>query len=254
MGCCTFEFVSVFAMQPKKVTDVFVLELHSQIVRSWADSMLAAAELTAAVMSPVLPVAKPAPVGGRSGGDERSGLSAGRDATAGPIPEAAGGSRSATGRSWYRAPYRSPFDPLFWLEPSAAVAVERPIVGDVVPGFYQPWAAGAAWTWNPMAAVPWMQADWLAGREGALGIGGFNRDCMTSAAELATSALFSAYRSAGGHAVGQIARPGVARPGTDVRGGAFQAGGPVPLQGWGDLASIQRDMALNWMRLCGGWR
>ena len=135
-----------------------------------------------------------------------------------------------------------------------AAAVERPIVGDVVPGFYQPLAAGAAWTWNPMAVVPWMQPDWLAGRGDAYGIGGLNRDCMTSAAELATNALFSAYRSSGGHAVGQIAPAAASRPGPGVRGAALQDGVPVPLQGWGDLASIQHGMALDWMRLWRGLR
>ena len=46
--------------------------------------------------------------------------------------------RTSTGRSWYRAPYRSPFDPMFWLEPSAPVASAGPTWGDAVPGAYHP--------------------------------------------------------------------------------------------------------------------
>lgn len=93
-------------------------------------------------------------------------------------------------RSWYRSPYRSPFDPMFWMEPMGS-------------GMPMPWTlaglpGATAFTMRSPFMTPWlMKSPWepVSVPERV-------------AADL-TSAAFAAYRSAGGYAVAQIVVPPV---------------------------------------------
>lgn len=93
-------------------------------------------------------------------------------------------------RSWYRPPYRSPFDPMFWLEPAGAelampwalVGMPSPAALALRPPFMTPWFMKTVW--EPPSMPERVAAD-------------------------LTSAAFAAYRSAGGYAVAQIIVPPV---------------------------------------------
>lgn len=120
------------------------------------------------------------------------------------------GSPSSTARSWYRAPYKSPFDPMFWLSPGSAV--DHWPASALTPWLYtwpvQPIAPAALFSptgGNPSAgalapvAFPWLMfAPWLqAGAEAPS-----NRASRGNVVDFGEA--YSQYRSAGGHAVAQI--------------------------------------------------
>ena len=125
-----------------------------------------------------------------------------RDAVARhPVP---GRSEPHRGRSWYRAPYRSPFDPAFWLTPghpvdhaaswlAPAAGFSAMLPRAAVPGFaasqQQDWLSA----WSPPWLRPFMQPPHVEASAAATNVMDF-------------SGAYSAYRSAGGHAVAQIAQ------------------------------------------------
>lgn len=125
-------------------------------------------------------------------------------------------SAPAPGRSWYKAPYRSPFDPLFWLTPGHPV--------DHASDWLMPWlGAGAmrhAMRGGPsagagagggmaslavaMGGAPWLAGPWTAWIER---LAEAQRDSVAAFDNvLDFGAAYAAYRTAGGHASAQIIR------------------------------------------------
>jgi len=131
-----------------------------------------------------------------------------------------GGTAEPRPGSWYRAPKRSPFEPLFgfaWAIPPAAPAV-LPTPQMLMPGYLQPlqawmslfdllmprastalpinwaadWPRASGW---PMAAAPW------------IGLGFAMAARAPSRSSAGEGAQFAAYRSDSGHAVAQITFP-----------------------------------------------
>lgn len=137
---------------------------------------------------------------------------------------------SRKGRSWYKAPYRSPFDPMFWMMPGHPVDHAgdwiAPFMGAAAMGASRPSTAGASG--NPFASAfapaftpsfapvfpgsftasanPWMApllawSECFVPRHGAKAL-------MDAAASnvVEFDKAYSAYRTAGGHASTQITR------------------------------------------------
>lgn len=112
------------------------------------------------------------------------------------------------GRSWYRAPYRSPFDPLFWMTPGHPVdhvgewlglvmAAAAPHLGGMPPR-------------SPIMGDPvsaWLELMTMAVRAGpsiaAAHSGGNVIDFGVA---------YAAYRTSGGHAAAQVVRAGRREP------------------------------------------
>lgn len=140
---------------------------------------------------------------------------------------------SPAGRSWYRAPYRSPFDPMFWMTPGHPA--------DHVNDWIQPAMAAGAALGNPFAtpfAVPfagtlpdWKSAAWMSPMamwanmmpNMSSGSGAANR-ARTNVVDFESA--YSAYRTAGGHASAQILQD---RPRKSPPSHA-DAAGPAPWQ------------------------
>lgn len=135
--------------------------------------------------------------------------------------------RESAPKSWYKAPYRSPFDPMFWMQPFGQGADHLPLVMSLwLPNSgAAATAAPAAMMMNtPLAAAmpaafqmwqsviaaamkgdsPWtaMVAAMTPGGKIGAGSAAQAMAAMTPIPDFADP--FSAYRSAGGHAVAQI--------------------------------------------------
>ncbi|MGE3711845.1 MAG: hypothetical protein AB7G35_19540 [Hyphomicrobiaceae bacterium] len=114
-------------------------------------------------------------------------------------------------RSWYRAPYRSPFDPMFWLDPTS-MADSTPTV---LPGLWptSPMIAspaGALEMWK-MSVRLWPMMEMSMRTMAASDSVMRNMSAMMHAGPALQARLLdpvpavTSYRSAGGHAVTQIA-------------------------------------------------
>jgi hypothetical protein len=162
-----------------------------------------------------------------------------RDAVTPRVPNSQTGSHQQTrkaGQSWYRAPYRSPFDPLFWMMPGHPVdhmgdwigvmmAAAAPNLGAASPRSvapllappFTPFAAApfappqlptwsdAAWSGSPLWV--WLQMVGSAPRTGASAL-----PWLTGSNAGDGAAASPAYRTAGGHAIAPLIRPGMAEP------------------------------------------
>lgn len=117
--------------------------------------------------------------------------------------------------SWYRPPYRSPFDPLFWLSPGHPVDHVQswlPLVTQA-PSF-DTMLKGAIWwpAFAALAAPGGMPTPWWVKPAMPLGWGGdqasswFNSVSTGANNVIDFDAAYAAYRSAGGHALAQITR------------------------------------------------
>ncbi len=123
-----------------------------------------------------------------------------------PAPDRSAPDRPAKSRSWYRAPYRSPFDPLFWLTPGHPV--DHP--GD--------WLALGLCAFAP-GMMP--HASWQSAWQGPFDqLFQPARSMLSAMSTLAApsslpasgnvidfGAAYAAYRTAGGHASAQIIMP-----------------------------------------------
>lgn len=121
-------------------------------------------------------------------------------------------------KSWYRAPYRSPFDPMFWLEPPAwtspllapfslATAPAMPVpqmgwLGWQAPMF-NPFLSASAFL-SPPAFAFGGQGPWFAAMSLWQAQFGAMETNMRLASQLNSGDPFAAYRTAGGHATAQI--------------------------------------------------
>lgn len=123
---------------------------------------------------------------------------------------------TGTAKSWYRAPYRSPFDPMFWMTPGHPVDH----VGDwmaLAMAFGMP---GAAWgRFMPMPASQLMlpffsQAGPVAHAANVIDFG----------------AVYSAYRTAGGHAAAPVLRASATESSANRQLEPFN-----PMEAWGWL-------------------
>lgn len=131
------------------------------------------------------------------------------------VPRPAPAATEPRGRSWYRAPYRSPFDPMFWMMPGHPV--------DHVGDWLAPTMAMAGATiGNPFTSAfanglsAWPSASWMAPmvswqdfmlpRDGA-------RASLTAPYSNVVDfeRAYSSYRTAGGHASAPIIRDSAAR-------------------------------------------
>ena len=128
-----------------------------------------------------------------------------------PSPAAA----YAAPRSWYRAPYRSPFDPMFWLQPghpvdhlpeTVASAMQLGMLGNLggascwpapaMNGLFPALFAGQSAPWNPWPFAMPAPTAW---------------DVPTLPPNVIDfNSAYAAYRTAGGHAAAQITRGPVA--------------------------------------------
>lgn len=153
----------------------------SSLWSAWADTAMSMTKSaldigSAMTETAVAMIASPFPTTGKA------------SATAVEAPQASyAAAEPEPARSWYRAPYRSPFDPMFWMEPlgSETATPWLPGISGAVPfalrqPFMAPWLMKAPW--EPSSAPERMAAD-------------------------LTNAAFAAYRSAGGYAVAQVVMP-----------------------------------------------
>ena len=117
-------------------------------------------------------------------------------------------------KSWYRAPYRSPFDPMFWLQPGHPVDHLPETVAFAMrfgaPAWPLPaWLAGASTqAWNPWALAIRAPAAWVAP--------GLPSPRLPSNV-IDFNAAYAAYRTAGGHATAQIVRTADTAPWLDAQ-------------------------------------
>lgn len=108
--------------------------------------------------------------------------------------------------SWYRAPYRTPFDPLFWLTPGHPV--DHP--GDwlalglcaFAPGMMPSAAWQPAWP-NPFGHFMQPMQSMLSARPMVLPAGSV--PAISNVFDIGSA--YAAYRTAGGHASAQITSP-----------------------------------------------
>ncbi len=124
-------------------------------------------------------------------------------------------SNSSTGKSWYRAPYRSPFDPLFWMTPghpvdhvsdwmrpamAAGTALGNPLASSFATPFAAPFGStipdwqSLVWM-SPMTAWANMMPIYRAGSS-------VEQHAPTNVVDFETA--YAAYRTSGGHASSQI--------------------------------------------------
>ncbi len=115
-------------------------------------------------------------------------------------------SRSAKSRSWYRAPYRSPFDPLFWLTPGHPV--DHP--GDWLALGLCAFAPGMMPNASLQSALQGPFGQFFQPARSVLSA----MPTLPSPSSLSAtanvidfSAAYAAYRTAGGHASAQIIMP-----------------------------------------------
>lgn len=114
--------------------------------------------------------------------------------------------RNPGSRSWYKAPYRSPFDPLFWMSLGHPVdhmgdwlALMRN-VGMAMPGMPMPMAPAAPTMPSADAWMgPWMSL--LATMNPMLA---HNSRPSSNTSVLDFASAYSTYRTAGGHASAQV--------------------------------------------------
>lgn len=132
------------------------------------------------------------------------------DATRSAPPAASGNGQ----KSWYHAPYRSPFDPMFWLQPGHPVDHLPETVASAMrfgaPAWPFPaWFARASTqAWNPWALAIRSPAAWVAPESPAPGL---------STNVIDFNAAYAAYRTAGGHAAAQIIRIAAPTPSHDAQ-------------------------------------
>lgn len=108
--------------------------------------------------------------------------------------------------SWYKAPYRSPFDPLFWLAPGHpldhAAELSRLAFGSALAVSTSP----ALWLWSRQSTA-WPSLPW----SGFAPTRGVDLDYRSGAGAASNvvdfKEAYAAYRTATGHAVAQIAPP-----------------------------------------------
>lgn len=134
-------------------------------------------------------------------------------------------------RSWYKAPYRSPFDPLFWMSPGHPIDhMDDWInllrnVSSTVPGFpaaFTPPIAPPAATAAPFL-YPWLSLMETMGRTFAPSLDSGANDNIVDFAS-----AYANYRTAGGHAVAQIFRGGSDHPATTSPSASGTASTPLP--------------------------
>ena len=124
---------------------------------------------------------------------------------------------SAAGRSWYKAPYRSPFDPLFWmmpghpidhadlwLAPMRAAAAAMPLNG------FSPFTAITAFAPQPEVQPPAMwQQPWnvwtdMLSAMASQPVANQTAQPLPPANVIDFGSVYAAFRTAGGHAAAQI--------------------------------------------------
>ncbi len=147
-------------------------------------------------------------------------------------------------KSWYRAPYKSPFDPAFWMSPGhpadhlpawmamTGVAAMMPAATQIAPTGWpmpqpptwpiNPWNANP-WLPNPTASNPslnpWTASPWIDGlprqnpwtawlEASSAGWAAFAAPPAHKDNVVDFSAAYSAYRTAGGHASAQLVSSG----------------------------------------------
>lgn len=148
---------------------------------------------------------------------------------------------SPTGRSWYRAPYRSPFDPMFWMTPGHPVDHVSDWMGPAMAAgaalgnpFATPFAAPFASTLPDWKSAAWMSpmAMWANMMPNTSSAGDAADRAQTNVVDFETA--YAAYRTAGGHASAQILqdRPRKSPPAHAVEASAAPWPLPFMLFGW----------------------
>lgn len=133
-------------------------------------------------------------------------------------------------RSWYKAPYRSPFDPLFWMTPGHPVDHMGEWMNLLrTAGGVQGFPAAFAPPPSPSAAASFL-FPWLSFAEKVTE--GLQRATRAGEADniVDFASAYAAYRTAGGHASAQIIRADSSTPsvGQSTRGERDSTSLPFP--------------------------
>lgn len=146
-------------------------------------------------------------------------------------PEFAERRAAAGSRSWYRAPYRSPFDPFFWMSPGHPVDHMGDWINllrhasSAVPGFPAAFTTPAPQA--AMASAPFL-FPWLTMAE-QMGFGLRPSVGSTGDNIVDFASAYANYRTAGGHASAQITRSGMGDIGGARPTGETASSWPFPM-------------------------
>ncbi len=156
--------------------------------------------------------------------------------------------RSSTAKSWYRAPYRSPYDPLFWMTPGhpadhvgdwvrPAMAAGSALANPFASPFSVPFATPFGGSFPDWQSAAWMSPMTIWANMMPTSTGGSGAVARATANVVDFETAYAAYRTAGGHASAQIQRA-PQRPSTPGRGPEAEEarlsiwGFPFAMFGW----------------------
>ncbi len=207
-----------------------VPQSSENLATAWAEAVAAAVfaplavatEATAAAAS-LWTATRPKPAETSAGPYERQSPSARSIAAEKPREPSPPAAEKAP-RSWYRAPYRSAFDPMFWLQPGHPVDHLPETVGSAMQlGMLGNWAGSSTWPapamtglfpalfagqsapWNPTPSnsAPWNPISWNPWAFAMPAATAWDVPKLPPNV-IDFNSAYAAYRTAGGHAAAQI--------------------------------------------------